>query len=206
MKALESLWLILVCSIVVSACSATGQEDTTRLYVQALDSMQGYPLSASQAGGHSSPEETASEKNSIPDPLVAFIQLYQNLHTNPDLQRQIETVYAESLFFNDTLHTFTHRDQLSSYLQRITDKTEQMEIEILGWSISDQDVHLRWAMDTQFRVLGRSVKNRTLGMSHLRFDHQGRIILHQDFWDSSQGFYEHIPVLGNIIRVIRNRV
>jgi steroid Delta-isomerase len=34
---------------------------------------------------------------------------------------------------------------------------------------------------------------RTAGSSHLRFDAAERIILHRDFWDAAQGFYERIP-------------
>jgi hypothetical protein len=49
------------------------------------------------------------------------------------------------------------------------------------------------------------VTSNTVGVTHLRFDEAGRIILHQDFWDSAEGLYRHIPVLGSLIGVIRGR-
>ena len=41
---------------------------------------------------------------------------------------------------------------------------------------------------------------------HLRFNDAGQVVLHQDFWDSSQGFFEHVPILGAMIRWVRNRL
>ena len=36
-------------------------------------------------------------------------------------------------------------------------------------------------------------------------DPQGRVLLHQDFWDSAQGVWDHVPVLGTVIRWIQYR-
>lgn len=39
-------------------------------------------------------------------------------------------------------------------------------------------------------------------MTHLRFDAAGRIIVHQDFWDSAEGLYRHFPLIGWLLRQI----
>jgi hypothetical protein len=41
-------------------------------------------------------------------------------------------------------------------------------------------------------------------MSHLRFNNEGKIILHQDYWDSMQGFYQHIPIIGGVLQWIKS--
>jgi len=43
----------------------------------------------------------------------------------------------------------------------------------------------------------------TYGMSHFRFDAEGKVILHQDFWDASAGFFEQLTGLETIIPRIR---
>jgi hypothetical protein len=40
----------------------------------------------------------------------------------------------------------------------------------------------------------------------LRFDRAGRVVLHQDFWDPAAGFYEHLPVLGPVLRWIKSQI
>ena len=37
----------------------------------------------------------------------------------------------------------------------------------------------------------------------VRFDAQGRVVLHQDFWDATAGVFEHVPVVGTAIRGIK---
>ena len=45
-----------------------------------------------------------------------------------------------------------------------------------------------------------------MGISHLRFDTEGKIILHKDFWDAAGGLYEDLPVLGGGMRWIKSRL
>jgi len=40
----------------------------------------------------------------------------------------------------------------------------------------------------------------------VRFDSQGRVILHQDFWDSAQGVWDHVPGVGAAIRWIQSKI
>jgi hypothetical protein len=42
-------------------------------------------------------------------------------------------------------------------------------------------------------------------MTHLRFDRDGRVIYHQDYWDSGSALFEKIPVLGGGIRAVKKR-
>jgi hypothetical protein len=41
------------------------------------------------------------------------------------------------------------------------------------------------------------------GVTQFRFDKEGRVLLHKDFWDSGTGLYEQLPVLGGILGRIR---
>jgi hypothetical protein len=43
-------------------------------------------------------------------------------------------------------------------------------------------------------------------MSHLRFDADGRVALHHDFWNAAEGLYQYVPVLGAGIRAIQRRL
>lgn len=43
-------------------------------------------------------------------------------------------------------------------------------------------------------------------MTHLRFDREGKVVLHKDFWDAGGGFFEHLPVLGRAMRWVKSRL
>jgi hypothetical protein len=60
-------------------------------------------------------------------------------------------------------------------------------------------------MSLRFKRLRRGVLTRSFGMSHIRFDAEDRVALYQDFWDSAAGLFEHVPVVGGLIRTIKRR-
>lgn len=137
--------------------------------------------------------------------IHAFPEVFEKLG-DENLGRRVENAYAELIYFNDTLVTLSHRDQLVEYLEDAQEKANYIRTEILDVATSDEDVYVRWRLDMSFDVLGKSKVSTTFGMSHLRFDEDGRIILHQDFWDSAAGFYRHIPIVGTMISWVQGRL
>jgi hypothetical protein len=43
-------------------------------------------------------------------------------------------------------------------------------------------------------------------MSHVRFNKEGQVIMHQDYWDSGLNIYGQIPIVGGLIETIRRRL
>ena len=44
------------------------------------------------------------------------------------------------------------------------------------------------------------------GAWRIRFDAEGKVKLHQDFWDSAGGLFEHTPVLGWMLQRAKKRL
>jgi hypothetical protein len=44
----------------------------------------------------------------------------------------------------------------------------------------------------------------TVGISHVRYDAEGKAIFHQDYWDTG-AVCEKIPVMGAVIRWIKKK-
>ena len=108
--------------------------------------------------------------------------------------------------FNDTFRTFRDRKSLTAYLQKTGETVDKLNVEINDIARSGNDVYVRWSMYMQFSVLGKTVNSDSVGMTHLRFNEAGEIILHQDFWDGADAFYQHLPVIGMGIRQIRGQL
>lgn len=184
---MRTLLIVVVATLSLSSCSGRTHGDTfTEQYLNAL-------------------REIPAEPFATPEALARFEAVFHNL-TSDGLTAHIQAAYAEELFFNDTLHTFASRAELQEYLGRTGERLQHMEVRILGWSRQDNEFYVRWLMNTGYRVMGRDRDVTTVGMTHLRFDSEGRIAMHQDFWDSTQGLYEQIPLLGGVLRWIRGRL
>ena len=130
------------------------------------------------------------------------IKLYNQIKLI-SLADQLTETYAEKIFFNDTLVTLHTRKELLRYLEHTQQLLDSMSFEMLDVKENGDDVFVRWTMHTQFTVMGQKRIVNTIGMSHLRFNKEGKIILHQDYWDSMQGFYQHIPIIGGILQWIK---
>lgn len=114
-------------------------------------------------------------------------------------------LYAPALYFSDTLLTTEDQAAALAHLERMHQNTGGMDVRLLSRQVDGQDVYLIWRMQASFQAAGRRIASDTIGMSHLRFDEAGRIVLQQDFWDSAEGFYRHLPVVGGLVSYIKGR-
>lgn len=146
------------------------------------------------------PAEPDVIKNKRIQPLITLYNQIKQI----SLAEQIAETYAEKLFFNDTLVTLHNRQDLLKYLQHTQQQLDSMSFEVLGVQEKGDDVFVRWTMHTGFTVMGQSRNVQSIGMSHLRFNGDGKIILHQDYWDSMQGFYQHLPIIGGVLQWLKN--
>lgn len=137
--------------------------------------------------------------------LERFAQVYADL-THAEIGRRVGSLYADPMYFNDSLKTFTARDALIEYMQTTAEMLEHSEVAIDQVLREGNDVFVRWTMAFETSAMGRSITSRSVGMTHLRFDDKGRILVHQDFWDSATGLYRHLPVVGYALDQVDKRM
>ena len=135
-------------------------------------------------------------------PFTAFITRLGS----PEWERHFEGVYAERVHFSDTLAYINDRATLRDYFADLADNGATVDVNILSTQRNGADAYLIWEMTTSFTPIVRTKQSHTIGMTHLRFNAAGEVILHQDFWDAATGFYQHVPVLGSALRGVRARM
>lgn len=140
------------------------------------------------------------------DAIARFAAFFQSF--SPDrIERLVPDTYAEDVYFNDTLKTLRGRAALQHYLRDSAEAVEDCRVQLLETTRTAEGEHLiRWRMSIRFRRFRRGIDTETVGLSHLRFDAEGRVVYQQDYWNAADGLYEHIPVLGGLIRLIKRRL
>lgn len=149
--------------------------------------------------------DSNSADKTVFQPPVEFenlVKLFSDLKSNQVSQRVIDT-YSKELYFNDTLHTFTARDELSEYLIDGAHRVDDISITFHDIASSGDNHYLRWVMQMKFKVMGKSIDTKSIGISQFRFDEAGKINFQQDFWDNTAGFFGHLPLLGGLITRIK---
>ena len=135
--------------------------------------------------------------------LSRFIAFYSPLNKERIIS-STDQIYASQLYFNDTLVTLRDRNALQEHLLSTAERLNHMSLEPLRVIRDENQVYLVWVMEARFSLLGKERLSRTIGISQLRFNDRGQVFFHQDFWDSSQGLDQHLPLLGPATRWLRD--
>jgi len=147
------------------------------------------------------PRGSAAEKEAI-----ARFEGFLGHLTEKVAREQTEKVYAPNAFLNDTLRTIHGSPAIRDYFIKTAQGLESMTVTFDDVAVSGHNYYFRWTMDTRMKHLAHGKKVRTIGVTMVRFDTQGRVIIHQDFWDSAQGVWDHVPGVGAAIRWIQSKI
>jgi len=116
-------------------------------------------------------------------------------------------VYAPDAYLNDTLVSRRGATAIQTYFMTTVEAAESITAQIEDVSRSaDGYYYVRWTMDVRMKKVAAGETIRTLGLSLIRFDDQGRVLIHQDYWDSAAGLWDHVPGIGRGIRWIKGRL
>jgi hypothetical protein len=97
-------------------------------------------------------------------------------------------------------------EEIKNYFLQTAETMTSFEVKILDQARSGPDHYIRWEMIFSAPKMAGGEPLHSVGISQVRFDADGKVAMHQDFWDSGQNLYGHIPVVGGLIQVIRNRM
>ncbi|MBN2687499.1 MAG: nuclear transport factor 2 family protein [Deltaproteobacteria bacterium] len=135
--------------------------------------------------------------------LHQFRDFYE-VFSEEKIRSSVRGLYREDAYFRDGFREVQGIDAIEEYFVSSTEAFLECRFDIQDVAVRDGNYYFRWIMTL---VLKRNKDDplETAGMSHVRFDEKGKIIFHQDYWDTGI-IYEKIPVLGPIITWIRQRV
>lgn len=134
-----------------------------------------------------------------------FVDVF-NSALETGFRERVSAMYADEVYFNDTITTIREKGVLVDYFEESFGPVETYQVEALDHISRGEDIFVIWKMEMDFRPGRKLRKSLSIGISQLRVNDQSEIIFHQDFWDSTEGLYRHIPVLGSALLRIRNRL
>lgn len=144
-------------------------------------------------------------ETNIVDVRSSFGKIFTDLKTGAT-EENIRSVYADKLYFNDTFKIIDNVDELVDYLVETANHVDRTTVEILDVVKGNNDYFVKWSMRMEFKVKGKAVDSLSLGISQLRFNETGMIVFQQDYWDSSEAFFEHLPLIGRIVKSIKAKL
>ena len=109
-------------------------------------------------------------------------------------------------YLNDTLAAVEGAAAIEAYFARSLESATALRVRFLDTARSGADYYIRWEMLVEASGLNGGKPVVSYGVSQLRFDAEGRVLVHKDFWDAATGLHEQLPVVGSLVRRVRAAV
>ena len=139
-----------------------------------------------------------AKKNAI---IEQFISVYANLNTsNVD---ELDKVYDSSIEFIDPVHRISGLSDVKQYVRHMYGNISEYQLIILDNVQGESTAYLTWSLSFCHPKLNGGKKIEFEGVSKLEFNE--KIYKHQDFYDLGAMLYEHIPVLGSLVKIIKTK-
>lgn len=134
-------------------------------------------------------------------PLHRLVDFYEHLQP-ADLAR-LPQLYAADAQFKDPFNEVQGIAAIESVFAHMFRRLLHPRFVVTERVDGGAQAFLTW--DFLFTLPGEHAERRIRGATHLRFDVDGRVTLHRDYWDAAEELYEQLPVLGALMRWLKRR-
>ena len=134
--------------------------------------------------------------------LARLESLYTGL--TPARTGELHEVYAADAWFCDPFNEVRGPEAIERIFAHMFRQVDSPRFVILERAIDGSTAWLTW--DLEYRTSPAKPLRRIHGASQLRFDADGRVTHHRDYWDAAGELYESIPLLGGMLRLLRKRL
>ena len=131
-----------------------------------------------------------------------IVTLFERL-TPADVPR-LPHYYAHKARFKDPFNDVTGVAEIERVFAHMYESLDDPRFVIRDIVTDGDQCFLTWDFLFRFKRF-TSLPQTVRGASHLKFDAQGLVCLHRDYWDAAEELYEKLPVIGAVMRWLRRR-
>lgn len=138
--------------------------------------------------------------------LGRFTAFLQGIGDVESVLENTSKVYSADAFLDDTLVSHQGAAEIEAYFVQTSKLMTSYKLTVDDTARSGNDYYIRWTMVFAAPALAGGDAVHSVGVSQVRFDPDGKVAFHQDFWDSGKNFFAHLPGAGGLIGYIRKRL
>ena len=145
--------------------------------------------------------ETTLNQPPAPEQLLVrqFKAFYE--HFSYEQLGQLDEIYTQDVEFVDPVHSIQGLLGLKNYLRKMAKRLRYYKMDYMSTVIEGDSAYVSWVMQIGHPAIKKGAVISVRGMSHIRFT--SKIYYHEDAYDLGALLYEHMPLLGCIIRRIK---
>lgn len=132
-----------------------------------------------------------------------FIDFYRDLGLHSI--DKLEGIYHQNVKFVDPVGEHNGLEQVKHYFSHLLTSTQSCEFVVTTLLSKDDTALARWQMKMRHPKIGNGEEVVLDGVSELIIVN-GRIKQQTDFYDMGTMIYEHLPILGALVRFIKRKM
>lgn len=137
------------------------------------------------------------------DPRVQrIVTLFETL-TPADVKR-LGHFYAANARFKDPFNDVQGVAGIERVFAHMFEALHEPRFVVHEAIVQGDQCFLTWDFLFRFKRFRDDVQT-VHGGSHLRFDAEGLVCLHRDYWDAAEELYEKLPLVGGLMRWLKRR-
>lgn len=135
-----------------------------------------------------------------PQWLSNFVETYQKLST--DNLELLTSIYHDDVVFIDPLHQVEGLAELQKYFANLYENLSQCDFVIHEVIVEGNQAAIYWHMAYKHPKLNSGKEVFVSGSSRITGE-EGKVIYHRDYLDVGTMLYEHLPIVGRLIKWIK---
>lgn len=144
------------------------------------------------------------ERQRANDPRVKRMVAFWE-HLEPEDLAHLGKVYAEQATFKDPFNDVQGLTRIRAVFADMFERMHDPRFVITDAALQGDRVFLVWDFSGRLRSSNQQLLY-IHGASHLKFNDDGLVIYHRDYWDAAEEVYEKVPVLGALMRWLKRRI
>lgn len=133
--------------------------------------------------------------------VARLVALYEQF--GPAQLARLDAYYAPDARFKDPFNDVRGVPAITQVFAHMFATLEQPRFVVTQQLWQGDQAFLAWEFHFRLRRWRPGADQCIRGATLVRFDAQGRVVLHRDYWDAAEEFYEKFPVLGALMRWLR---
>ena len=128
---------------------------------------------------------------------------FESLHQETSVDG-FKAIYADAVVFKDPFNEVKGVEAVHKIFAHMYENLDNPRFVITEYIGTQDTAYVKW--DFIFRFKGEKEENSFEGVSRLEMNADDRVISHTDFWDAAEHMYEHLPLLGSLLRFVKRKI
>ncbi|MCX7257929.1 MAG: nuclear transport factor 2 family protein [Polaromonas sp.] len=130
--------------------------------------------------------------------LDALIQFYNEF--TPASVARFPEFYSADAWFKDPFNEVRGIEAIQRIFTHMFGQVAEPQFVVTEKVVDATGAMLAWEFRFRMKLWRKGETQVIRGVSHLKFDAEGKVCYHRDYWDAAEELYEKLPLIGSVVK------